>query len=84
MLRRILLASAGAMALAGTAFAADLPLRAPPPVYVAPVFSWTGFYVGGQLGYAWGKDPSTVNSAYSGFFDNLTADPTVYTNRLKS
>ncbi len=52
MLRRILLASAGAMALAGTAFAADLPLRAPPPVYVPPVFSWTGFYVGGQLGYA--------------------------------
>ena len=62
MLRRILLASAGAMALAGTAFAADLPTHAPPPVYVAPVFSWTGFYVGGQLGYAWGKDNGNVYS----------------------
>jgi len=60
MLRRILLASAGAMALAGTAFAADLPTHAPPPVYVAPVFSWTGFYVGGQLGYDWGNDNSNL------------------------
>jgi outer membrane immunogenic protein len=60
MLRRVLLASVGAVALAGTAFAADLPTRAPPPVYVPPVpiFTWTGFYVGGDIGYAWG----TVNA----------------------
>jgi outer membrane immunogenic protein len=58
MLRRILLASVGALALAGSAFAADLPSRAPPPVYVppAPIFTWTGFYVGGQVGYAWGQN----------------------------
>ncbi len=56
MLRRVLLASVGAVALAGTAFAADLPTRAPPPVYVPPVpiFTWTGIYVGGEIGYAWG------------------------------
>ena len=53
MLRRILLASVGAMALAGTAFAADLPLRAPPPVYVRTGLQLgPAFYVGGQLGYA--------------------------------
>jgi len=36
----------------GSAFAADL---APPPPPV-PVFTWTGVYLGGQIGYAWGKD----------------------------
>jgi len=70
------------MALAGTAFAADLPLRAPPPVYVAPVFSWTGFYVGGQLGYAWGKDPVTVNSNFTEEF--LTLDPFTSAQRQSS
>ena len=58
MLRRILLASVAAFGLAGSAFAADLPSRAPPPIYVppAPIFTWTGFYIGGQVGYAWGKN----------------------------
>jgi outer membrane immunogenic protein len=29
-------------------FAADLPVKAPPPV--APVVSWSGFYIGGGVG----------------------------------
>jgi outer membrane immunogenic protein len=37
--------------LATPAFAADMPLKAPPPP--APVFSWTGFYVGAALGGEW-------------------------------
>ena len=55
MYRKILLASVGAIALTGSAaFAADLPYQAPPPVYVPPppIFTWTGFYIGGQVGYA--------------------------------
>jgi outer membrane immunogenic protein len=36
----------------GTALAADLPLKAPPPV-VAPIYNWTGFYIGGNVGGAW-------------------------------
>jgi outer membrane immunogenic protein len=48
-------AFAVAAALAGSAFAAE-PAPTPPPV---PVFTWTGLYVGGQIGYAWGQDPVT-------------------------
>ncbi|MGH6847531.1 MAG: outer membrane protein [Methylocella sp.] len=63
MMRSILLASAGALALTGAAFAADLPSRGPPPVFLPPppVFSWTGLYLGGQMGYAWGNDSGNVN-----------------------
>lgn|SRR5208283_813517 len=47
MLRKFLLASAGALTLTGTALAADLAVAPPPP---PPVFSWTGFYIGGYGG----------------------------------
>ncbi|MDQ6868595.1 MAG: porin family protein [Pseudomonadota bacterium] len=62
MRRQILLASVGAIAIAGSAFAADLPYRGPPPVYLPPppIFTWTGLYLGGQVGYAWGNDPIDV------------------------
>lgn len=43
-----------------TASAADMPLKAPPPA-PTPVFSWTGFYVGGQIGGAWGHDNGIVD-----------------------
>jgi outer membrane immunogenic protein len=35
------------------ASAADMALKAPPPAPV--VWSWTGGYVGGNVGYSWGK-----------------------------
>jgi hypothetical protein len=49
MIRDFLMASVAAIAMTGSAVAADLPSRKAPPVaYVPPppVFSWTGFYVG--------------------------------------
>jgi outer membrane immunogenic protein len=69
MLRRILLASVGAIALAGSAFAADLPSRAPPPVYVppAPIFTWTGIYIGGQIGYAWGTSNTNLGDNFGDY-----------------
>ena len=61
------LACAGAFAaaatLAGSAFAAE-PAPAPPP---PPPFTWTGIYVGGQIGYAWGNDDIFYNA-----YDPLT------------
>ncbi len=69
MLRRVLLASVGAVALAGTALAADLPTRAPPPIYVPPVpiFTWTGVYVGAQIGYAWGTVNANAGDVFGDF-----------------
>ena len=69
MLRRVLFASAGAVALVGSAFAADLPSRAPPPVYVppAPIFTWTGVYVGGQIGYAFAKQNANYGDSVGGY-----------------
>ena len=40
--------------LAGPVAAADMPVKAPPPVIVT-VFDWTGCYIGGHVGYAWGR-----------------------------
>jgi outer membrane immunogenic protein len=52
-MKRILLASAAAVAIAAPAFAADLPVAAPMP-YKAPAYvagyNWTGFYIGANLG----------------------------------
>jgi outer membrane immunogenic protein len=40
-----------AATLAGPAVAADMPIKAPPPVY----FTWTGLYFGGSIGGAWSR-----------------------------
>ncbi|HEX2555883.1 MAG TPA: outer membrane beta-barrel protein [Microvirga sp.] len=47
-MKKLLLASAALIGFSSMAAAADLPMRAAPPapVAVAPVFTWTGFYVG--------------------------------------
>jgi len=45
---------ATALALGGSAMAADLPGRAGPmPVSAVPYLNWTGCYFGGQAGGAW-------------------------------
>lgn len=53
-MKRVLLASAAiALGLTGAASAADMAVRAP-IVAPAPVWSWTGFYLGIGGGTAWG------------------------------
>ena len=63
---------------AGSAMAADLPARgpaiAPAPVYVAPIFTWSGFYVGLNAGVAWGSDRDRLRAeALPGAFDEERA-----------
>jgi outer membrane immunogenic protein len=44
------------------AMAADLPSRKEAPVYIAPapVYSWTGFYVGAEFGGQWGQNTTSL------------------------
>jgi outer membrane immunogenic protein len=57
-MKKFLLSGAAliALAVATPALAADMPARG--PVYkaapAAPLFNWTGFYIGGHGGYGWG------------------------------
>ncbi|MCK1452474.1 porin family protein [Bradyrhizobium sp. 35] len=68
-MKRIVIGMAAAMSLFATgALAADLAARpyVKAPVMVDPVWSWTGFYVGANGGYSWGRsrtDVSYFNSA---------------------
>jgi outer membrane immunogenic protein len=66
------LALAISLALFGTAsaLAADIaPAYTKAPV-MAPVYSWTGFYLGGNLGGAWGSSDPTTSTVFSptGYF----------------
>ena len=54
MKKKIALGALLALAFAAPASSADMrmPMKAPPPV-MAPIFTWTGFYIGGNIGGAW-------------------------------
>jgi outer membrane immunogenic protein len=66
-MKQALFAAVSVIALAGTAGAADLPRRMPAPEYIAPAFSWNGFYIGGHTGVAVGKTSTSNNAPYGGF-----------------
>jgi hypothetical protein len=75
-MKQILLASAAAMVMAGTAYAAEpLPEPLPPaPPIVEPfvVPSWAGPYVGADIGWGWadsGDDDDHLFNGKNGFFD---------------
>ncbi|MCX7304155.1 MAG: porin family protein, partial [Hyphomicrobiales bacterium] len=36
-------------------------MESPPEVLAAPVFNWTGGYIGGQIGYLWGSGEATAD-----------------------
>jgi outer membrane immunogenic protein len=55
--KQLFLASAAITALmAGSAFAADMPVKAPPPVLA---YDWSGIYIGGVIGGSWGHIDSS-------------------------
>jgi outer membrane immunogenic protein len=52
-MKKLLMAGFAAAAFCGApAFAADMPVKAP-PIAVAPMFNWTGCYIGGNTGGDW-------------------------------
>ena len=71
-LRKFVAAAAAIAALSfvNSANAADMAVKA--PIYKAPVavpFSWTGWYVGLQGGYSWGRSQLTQGTAATNWFD---------------
>ncbi|MBL8587591.1 MAG: porin family protein [Methylobacteriaceae bacterium] len=69
-MRRIALTATLLLACAGTASAADLLTRKGPALAPLPIFTWTGAYVGAQIGHSWGRDRTreffTANGAFTG------------------
>jgi outer membrane immunogenic protein len=66
MLKRILAAlggTASAIAITRPAFAAE-PLPPPPPA--VPIFTWTGVYLGVQVGGVWARDSARLVNPGSG------------------
>jgi outer membrane immunogenic protein len=80
-MKRVLFALATGL-LSTQALAADLPMPAPPPrapvayLPVAPPFSWTGIYIGGNVGAAWNR--GTVSDAAGNSF-TLPSNNAVFT-----
>jgi hypothetical protein len=68
---RILLASAGPMALSGAAVAAHLTPKAPLPPPPPPPPLWTGFYMGVNAGGTWSNNNAVNTSAFPGPCDPI-------------
>ena len=67
-MKKLLVTGAALAALIGTpAFAADMALKAAPPP-AAPVWSWTGFYLGANAGGAWANHSTFTMSDPLGAF----------------
>lgn len=81
-MKRIFLASTALALLAGPALAADLPARTPAPAPQAftapPVFTWTGFYAGANIGWTQ-NEISARNRGFGG-----TAGAGAYPNFSKT
>ena len=77
--KKFLLSSVALATLAGTALAADLPSRRAPPVYVPPpaipVFTWTGFYAGGHVGYEFGRSSAFASNPVLGGLAGSSVKP---------
>ena len=77
VIRIFLLSTVAVATVAGSALAADLPSRRAPPVYAPPppipVFTWTGFYVGVQVGYEFGKSSAASTVAATGALLDATS-----------
>ena len=96
MKKTVLMSAIAFGAMVATASAADMPARgsvAPAP-YVAPLFTWTGFYVGVNAGAAWHGDndcPGLYNytngvlgSRYTAFSPACNSEDTAFTGGVQA
>jgi outer membrane immunogenic protein len=90
-MKRVLLSGVALLTLVGSAAAADIPRRveraAPPVPYVAPMYNWTGFYVGINGGGGFGTGslsgrPSTGDFDTSGGLVGGTAGYNWQSNQI--
>jgi opacity protein-like surface antigen len=65
-MKALLSAIAALPALLTSAFAADYGRPVPPPM-IAPIYNWTGFYIGANLGGAWASGTLTDNLTGASF-----------------
>jgi outer membrane immunogenic protein len=82
-MKKLVIAAAALVVGTVSASAADLAARpyTKAPVAVAAVYNWTGFYIGGQVGYAWGDNHTTefvtATGLPTGFNQNYNTDGVV-------
>ncbi len=60
-MKKLLVGVLGVVSMATSASAADLPMKAR-PVAVSPAYNWSGFYIGGNVGYGFGRVDETSSS----------------------
>jgi outer membrane immunogenic protein len=66
-MKKLALSVQAGLGFATAAAAADLPARyAPPPYYAPPIFSWAGFYIGINGGYAFGGGDTGSLASFGG------------------
>jgi outer membrane immunogenic protein len=65
-MKRLLVGVLGVVSMATSASAADLaarPYTKAPPMAVSPAYNWSGFYIGGNVGYGFGRADEDSSSA---------------------
>jgi outer membrane immunogenic protein len=70
-MKLVVAATAFAALVSGTAVAADLSRPVMKAAPMAPVTSWTGCYIGAQVGGQWGRDHTAEYITATGAFNNL-------------
>jgi outer membrane immunogenic protein len=74
-MQRQFLAGVALAVMAGSAFAADMPLKAVAPV---ALYDWSGTYIGGVIGGAWGTND--ISDPGLGIVGTLIGVPVIQTN----
>lgn len=59
-MRSIICGAVTACAFISSTYAANLPVKAPPATQPLQTSTWTGFYLGGQVGYGWDSTTDTI------------------------